>query len=321
MENEKEKRVWVSFCISTYKRPVLLKQQLQLLLTQTFKNFEIVISDNDPERSAEQVIQNLGDSRLKYFSNIQNLGMMKSFNKSVERSTGEYVVLVTDDDPIQPNMLQVFYDLVKKFPDVGIYTGCSRTGKKEDEIEIFDNQNFLYQILNPALTSNLLWSSCVIEKNVLLSTGGIPDYGSPHLADHAMIALCGTVKGGLFTNKMYSKLTSHDNNFSKGNINLYSIACSQFYELITSLTNKNLYIKNGENILIKHLDRWAIVAMFSLRKYYTYTNKDLEKIKRIDNESEKILKLNFMRHLRVRYFFKLLVFNLKRPLYQVKILK
>lgn len=311
---------WVSFCISTYKRPLLLKQQLESILRQTFLNFEIVISDNDPDRSAEAVVNLIADPRLKYFPNTENLGMMKSFNKSIERSVAEFVITITDDDPVVQDMLEVFFNLINNYPGYGIYVGCSRVGKKEGEIEIFDNKNFLFQILSPALTDNLLWSSCIIKKNVLLDIGGIPDYGSPHLADHAMIALCGTINGGVLINKMYSELTAHDNNFSKGNIHLYYISCIQFYDLITKNAKQELYIINGENALIQHLDRWFLVAMFSLKKYFTYYRKEAVTISQIALESKKILHLSFMKHLRVRFYLKLLIFNLKKILYVFTIL-
>ena len=79
---------WVSFCMSTYKRPGLLKTQLSSILQQTFSNFEVVISDNDPDCSARDTVSSFQDIRLQYFSNIENLGMIKSFNKSIERARG-----------------------------------------------------------------------------------------------------------------------------------------------------------------------------------------------------------------------------------------
>jgi len=320
MENAIVEIPWVSFCISTYKRPLILKQQLESILQQQFKDFEIVISDNDPEKSAENVVELIGDSRLRYFANAENLGMMKSFNKSIERSLASYIVTITDDDPVVPEMLQFFYELINKHPGYGIYAGCGRTGKGENKIEIFDNKEFLYEILNPALTNNLLWSSCVIKKDVLTSIGGIPDYGSPHLADHAMLALCGTINGGVIINKRFSELISHDNNFSKGNIHLYSVACKEFYNLITNKVNEDMYIKKRENIVIKHLERWFIVASFSLRKHFTYRDKQQQIIKQIDSESQQIMKLKFMKNIRFWYYTKLIVFNLKRPLFFLNIL-
>ncbi len=320
MDYEKFEKPWVSFCMSTYNRPVFLKQQLETILKQSFQNFEIVICDNDPGSSAENVVKTNGDPRLRYFPNGTNLGMIKSFNRSIEMSTGEFIVMITDDDPVIPEMLENFRHLIEKHPGYGIYIGCSRVNKKQYAVEVFDGQNFPFQILHPKLTSNLLWSSCVFKKDVLTGIGGLPDYGSPHLADHAMMALCGNINGGVMINKMFSQLIAHDNNFSKGNINLYYNACTQFFNLINSSLKKECYIKNGDNALVKHLDRWFITATFSLRKYFTYQNKNREIITQINLESAKVLQLPFMQHTRIKYFLKLIIFNLKRPLYLFKIL-
>ncbi|CAN5561642.1 hypothetical protein BH11BAC3_BH11BAC3_41130 [soil metagenome] len=316
-----ESNPWVSFCMSTFKRPLLLKAQLESILRQSFKDFEVVISDNDPEASAEEVVKIIGDKRLKYFPNKVNLGMMKSFNKSIERSKGEFIIMITDDDPVVPEMLDKFYEVVNKYPDAGIYCGCSRAAKATEQIEYFDQGDFLFQILNPRLTTNLLWSSCVIRKNILIEIGSVPDYGSPHLADHAMIALCGDKHGGVLINKMYSELTAHENNFSKSNIALYYVACNKFYDLISQSVAKDHYVKNGENALIKHLERWFITYSFSLRKFYTYQNKDRSKITEVDIESKKILQLKYMSSVKLKYLFKFIVFNLKRPLIALGIMQ
>ena len=312
---------WVSFCMSTFKRPSLLKVQLESILRQTFKKFEVVISDNDPEASAEEVVKTVGDKRLKYFPNNVNLGMMKSFNKSIQRSRGKYIIMITDDDPVIPEMLDEFYDVINKYPDAGIYCGCSRSGKSAEQVEHFNKSDFLFQILNPRLTTNLLWSSCIIRKNILMEIGFVPDYGSPHLADHAMIALCGDKAGGVLINKMYSELTAHENNFSKTNIALYYVACNEFYNLISKSVEKKHYIKNGENALIQHLERWFITYSFSLRKFYTYQNKDQTKIEEINIESKKILNLKYLRSVKVKYLLKLIAFKLKEPLILLRIMK
>lgn len=312
---------FVSFCMSTYKRPELLKQQLELILKQSFRDFEIVISDNDPDCSARNVIHEISDSRLKYFSNVENIGMLKSFNISIERSRAENIIMITDDDPVVPEMLENFKRVMEAYPGYGIYIGCSRVGKKEAAVEVFDNQNFLFQLLNPKLTNNLLWSSCVLKREVLLSIGGMPDYGSPHLADHAMMGLCGKNNGGVIINKMYSQLTSHDSNFSKSNIDLYYVACKEFYELISRSFKKDFYIKNGEDALHMHLEMWFITNFFALRKYFTFISKNNFVINQIDLESSKILKLPFMKTTRTKFFFKLIIFNLKKPFFFLNILR
>ena len=312
---------WVSFCMSTYKRPGLLKTQLYSILQQTFLNFEVVISDNDPDCSARDTVSSFQDIRLQYFSNVENLGMIKSFNKSIERARGKYVVMITDDDPVLPEMLKSFHKVINENPGFGIYCGCERVGAVRGKIEKFDHHDFVFELLHPLRTKNLLWSSCLLDAQILKDTGGMPNYGSPHLADHVMLALCGGVNGGVMINQMYSQLTEHDNNFSKTNIDLYYIACQEFYRLITSSFDEKAYIQSGENALLKHLERWFITYSFALRKYYTHSSLDEKKIKSINADAKKVLALPFMQQVRNRYYLKLAIFNLKSVLIQLRLFK
>ncbi len=198
--------LWVSFCMSTYKRPALLKQQLHSLILQTFKNFEIVVSDNDPEASAREVVNSFHDPRLKYYHNMLNLGMMKSFNKSIERASADYIVMITDDDPVHKDFLIEIFQLYEQNKSCGIYAGFLRKERHPNEVEFINKETFAAEILNTKKTANILWSSCVINKAVANQIGKIPDYGSPHLADHAFIAMAGSVQGGIIINKCMEHL-------------------------------------------------------------------------------------------------------------------
>src|SRR5437868_4732564 len=114
---------WVSFCMSTYKRGEILHKQIESILAQSFTNFELIISDNDIEGSGGPIAEQFNDKRIDYQVNRENLGMVKSFNHSLSKAKGEYVVMITDDDPIYPDMLQTLYDLHQQHPGYGVYHG------------------------------------------------------------------------------------------------------------------------------------------------------------------------------------------------------
>lgn len=285
-----------------------MQKQITLLLQQTFTDFEIIISDNDPDASGKDVVESFNDHRVKYYHNDVNLGMIKSFNKSIERSLADYIVMVTDDDPVDIIFLSEMYKLYKANPGYSLYGGFERAGTKPGNIEIIDASAFAGEILNPQKTRNLLWSSCVLEKASVIKIGKIPDYGSPHLADHALLCLTGNEKGGVVINKMFSTLTSHNSNFSKLHLEYYYIACEGFYNAMTNGLAKN---ETSKKQISLHLKNWFIVNVFNLKKYYTVTNPGRDKIAIIDDFADKILKLVFMRNFKTRYFFKQLIFKIK----------
>src|ERR1043165_2512224 len=110
---------FASFCFSTYKRPAYLKSTLQSILRQSFTDFEVIVSDNDSEQSGKPSVEFFNDSRFFYQANESNLGMKKSFNRSLEKAKGQYIVMIADDDPVYPDMLETLFDLQKEFPGYG----------------------------------------------------------------------------------------------------------------------------------------------------------------------------------------------------------
>jgi glycosyltransferase involved in cell wall biosynthesis len=227
----------VSFCMSTYKRPEILYNQLNILLTQEYKNFEIVISDNDIDCSAKGVVEKINDSRIRYFSNSVNLGMVKSFNKSIERSKGELIVMITDDDPAYPHMLKSLINLYLDSPYYGVYAGCgdliiendfsSQTLSRKvginstllntmgkDEILKVESHNLPAIYLDGFFSNTyLLWSCCIVKREIILAIQGMPDYGSELLTDHAFMVAAGSKEGMVYINQSMGGQTIHGDNF------------------------------------------------------------------------------------------------------------
>ena len=310
-------KAWVTFCMSTYKRPELLKNALDIITKQTYKHFEVVISDNDPDCSAQPVVQGLKDNRLKYFSNGENLGMIRSFNKSIERATTDYIVMITDDDPVSESFLEELFEIYKKDPGYSIYCGFKRKHTNAGDIEIIKRDDFIAEILDTTKTPAILWSSCVMKKQCVVDVGKMPDNGSPHLADHALIAMVGSMHGGVVINKMYSIITLHDNNFSKFNFHYYTLGCKGFYEKMTAFCKNNIYFSKQKEVIIRHVGKWFIVNMFNLKKFYTLKKND-EVLNQIDKCAEEIITMPFMRRFVPRFYAKRAVFNIKRKLNLLK---
>src|SRR5262249_34873476 len=116
-------RPYISFCMSTRCRPEFLSATLKSIQRQTFGDFEVIICDNDPAASGRSIVENLKDARFHYHCNGADLGMIQSFNNSLARAAGQFVVMITDDDPIYPEMLEVLRDLARTHPGFGAYSG------------------------------------------------------------------------------------------------------------------------------------------------------------------------------------------------------
>jgi glycosyltransferase involved in cell wall biosynthesis len=302
---------WVSFCISTYKRPEFLSTQIALLLKQIEPNFEIVISDNDPDQSAGAVARSFPDKRIRYFPNEENMGMIRSFNKSIDRATTEYITMVTDDDPIEATFLQTMKKLVVEYPGYSLYGGFIRSGKEEGSVERINSKLFLEEIIDPSRTASILWSSCILKRSDAILIGKIPDYGSPHLADHALMAMTGGINGGVIINRMYSSLTQHEQNFSKLNLETYITGCEGFYKTLLRHIGQNNLSRNSKVAVNRHLYRWFISCIFNLKRYYTIKG-DTKMLSHVNESAEKILSFPFMTGVKAKFILKTWMLYLKK---------
>ncbi|WP_031520868.1 glycosyltransferase family 2 protein [Siccibacter colletis] len=121
MNNE----VLVSVIIPTYKRADGLEKAIQSVLTQTYKNLQIIIvNDNDDESYIEKVhfIKNkFHDVRIKYFSDKVNRGGAGARNLGIDIADGDYITFLDDDDIYLPNKIEKQIEhLVKENIDVSV---------------------------------------------------------------------------------------------------------------------------------------------------------------------------------------------------------
>ena len=99
----------VSLGLPVYNGENYLKQAVQSITTQTFIDFELIISDNGSTDNTESICREVAaaDNRVRYVRLDQNLGAAWNFNHTVELARGEYFKWVAHDDMIAPEYLQV----------------------------------------------------------------------------------------------------------------------------------------------------------------------------------------------------------------------
>ena len=92
----------ISVIMSCYKEPMsILKQAVESILIQTYKDFEfIVIVDNPSNREIIGYLKNVSlvDRRVKMYVNKNNMGLVASLNKAICISRGKYIARMDADD-------------------------------------------------------------------------------------------------------------------------------------------------------------------------------------------------------------------------------
>jgi glycosyltransferase involved in cell wall biosynthesis len=89
----------VSICIPTYKQPDLLKRTLESIQRQTYKNIEIIVSDDSPDDAVSALCMQLQASLpIRYYRNEKALGSPANWNAALAKAEGAYVMLLHHDD-------------------------------------------------------------------------------------------------------------------------------------------------------------------------------------------------------------------------------
>jgi glycosyltransferase involved in cell wall biosynthesis len=97
----------VTIAIPTYNRAdSYLPLTLQSALAQSYRNIEILVSDNASTDSTETLVKGIGDPRLRYFRHSINIGASNNFNFCFKQATGQYLLLLHDDDLIDVDMIE-----------------------------------------------------------------------------------------------------------------------------------------------------------------------------------------------------------------------
>ena len=93
-----KKEPFVFIIINYYKKKFFLKETLQSILNQSYKNYEIIfVFDDEDKKDLKFVKQNLSKFKKKLIVN-KNLGVAKSRNIALKNSKGSYIAFIDADD-------------------------------------------------------------------------------------------------------------------------------------------------------------------------------------------------------------------------------
>lgn len=98
----------VSVCIPVYNGEQYLEETLRSVLGQTYPNVEVIVQDNASTDRTWTLLQSLAAQHptLSIQRNSRNVGMAGNWNLAINRAQGDYVMLLSADDLIDPDFVQ-----------------------------------------------------------------------------------------------------------------------------------------------------------------------------------------------------------------------
>jgi glycosyltransferase involved in cell wall biosynthesis len=114
-----------SVLLPTKNRLELLKGAIETVALQSFDDWEIIVSDNCSTDDVVGYVSRLCDPRIKASRSEVPLSVTDNWNRAINRASGDYVVMLGDDDGLAPNYFSRMNALIEEFdhPDL-IYMGA-----------------------------------------------------------------------------------------------------------------------------------------------------------------------------------------------------
>jgi glycosyltransferase involved in cell wall biosynthesis len=112
----------VSICIPTYNGEEFLQESLNSILIQTYRNIEIVFSDDE---STDATIEILNDFKTKspfpvILQNHVRSGIGANWNNALKYANGKYIKFLFQDDILEPECIEKMVDLAESDPSIGL---------------------------------------------------------------------------------------------------------------------------------------------------------------------------------------------------------
>jgi glycosyltransferase involved in cell wall biosynthesis len=207
----------LSIGLPVYNGERYLVESLDSLLAQTYRHFELVISDNASTDRTQEICGTYAsrDSRVRYFRSPVNIGAAQNYRRVFELSSGPYFKWHTSDDVIAPDFTERCMDAITA--DSGIvlaYTKSRLVDEHGRHLSDVDQDIALAsssasarfrQVHGNLGFCNVIYG--VIRRDVLRRTGGLGAYVNSDRILIAELALHGRlheVPAVLFSRRMHS---------------------------------------------------------------------------------------------------------------------
>ncbi len=94
--------------MATYNGARYIQEQLDSILSELGENDEIIIVDDNSQDGTTCIIESYNDPRIKILRNKKNVGHVRSFERSIEHSRNQLLILADQDDVWKPGRVKLF---------------------------------------------------------------------------------------------------------------------------------------------------------------------------------------------------------------------
>lgn len=117
----------VSVIVPSYNRADFLPRAIKSILSQTFRDFEVIVVDDCSTDNTQEVARSFNDERIRYIKHDRNKGAGAARNTGIKDAKAPYVAFLDSDDEWLPEKLEEQINRIRTLPDEIGVVYCDRT--------------------------------------------------------------------------------------------------------------------------------------------------------------------------------------------------
>ena len=114
----------VSVIMNCFNGEEYLKDAINSVISQTYKNWELIFWDNQSKDKSSEIFKSYKDERLKYFLANKHTSLYKARNLAIEKSKGDYIAFLDTDDLWEKEKLELQMHLFNNSEVGVVYTNA-----------------------------------------------------------------------------------------------------------------------------------------------------------------------------------------------------
>ena len=191
----------VTIGIPVYRRLDFLPHVLNVVNSQDYPDIELIVSDNGMNGSTvHDIVKKYYSRPSRFRQNSSTVGMSIHFNQIINEASGEYFVLLADDDEISSNYVSELVTLLERHTRASVAmsiqetideTGVPLRRSSEKVPEMLTGPDFIRAAWGTHEYGYESFSTFVGRTANLVNCGGYPDFCKGTAHDDALIVkLC-----------------------------------------------------------------------------------------------------------------------------------
>ena len=238
----------VSIAMATYNGEKYLKEQLDSIYAQTYKNIEVIVCDDCSSDKTVEILDEYKEKYgLKYYINEKNLGFKKNFEKAISLCSGDFIALADQDDIWIESKIEL---LVKKIGDSSlIHSACSLIDENSKVISSLwiKQDDFKYSFAKFIFGNTVTGCTVLLKKELLKDAFPIPSGEKYH--DWWLALLATKMNGIVYYDKALVKYRQHSTQDTGAYVDSLFLKIARYYKSFFFKKNSKRYSGANQQLI------------------------------------------------------------------------